>query len=373
MLHRVGTRASCALAVLILVAGVATPRNLLAQSTSADWELTGFTGPVSRVTSVAGGILHADRTDADGLWRSVDGGDSWREISVPSLTREVLVDPMDPSIMYAVGRKTSKTTDGGATWTKLVTNGLREVGDLEQPWQVQLSKADPRLLYMHPKGRPASSLIRSHDGGLTWEEAVKERGSSADCTLYIPVFRPHPADPARILRVAGCWPLSDEVGQVYVSDDQGSTWTYRGKASMDGLFTGIDELVGWEGTMPNRFYATTRHTEPYKEGLPIRGLGRSLFRSDDEGRTWSLLLTTVQPGMEEQAPSITGLAYDPARPDVVYLSSATGVRLSTDAGQTWSTLARQDLPTITRIVLGKDGRTLYAATEAGLFRLRLVD
>jgi hypothetical protein len=371
MLHRVVTGVSCALAALILVAGVSTPRTLLAQSASADWELTGFTGPVSRVTSVAGGILHADRRDANGLWRSDDAGDSWREISVPSLTTEVLVDPIDPSIMYAIGWKTSKTTDGGATWTKLVTNGLREVRDLEQPWQAQLSPADPRLLYLHPNGRPASSLIRSHDGGLTWEEAAKERGSSADCTLYIPVFRPHPVDPARILRVAGCWLLSDEVGEVYVSDDQGSTWTYRGKLGIDGLFTGIDMLVGWEGTMPSRLYATTRHTELYKEGMPIRGLGRSLFRSDDEGRTWSLLLTSVQPGLTETVPSITGLAYDPARPDVVYLSSATGVRLSTDAGQTWSTLGRQDLPTITSIVRGKDGRTLYAATEAGLFRLRL--
>jgi len=125
--------------------------------------------------------------------------------------------------------------------------------------------------------------------------------------------------------------------------------------------------------MPERLYVVLSHSGIVQiDGRSeSRTVGSSIHRSDDDGRTWTLLLTTAGDGAPEPGKRITALTYDPARPDVVYIAVEGGVRASADGGATWAALGRQDLPRINVLALGVDGRNLYAATERGLYRLRL--
>ena len=51
------------------------------------------------------------------VFASDDGGKSWRaEARTPYLIHDLLVDPVDPDVLYAAGRGVLRSTDRGATW-----------------------------------------------------------------------------------------------------------------------------------------------------------------------------------------------------------------------------------------------------------------
>ena len=379
--HRIVIVAAGALVAVALLVGLFEPGASLAWGSSGDWELIGLRGPVLSLMTPAGGAFFAVQADPDNpnqssvgsFWRSDDAGDTWQEIGVPLATERLVIDPTDNATLFATGWRLHRSTDGGTSWSRLLADGLPEVHDLSHPEQLVVSPADHQRIFLAIYGDSTWRLLRSSDAGVTWNEATHVRWGADDCYAVTKVLLAHPSDPARLLRADACSFLGAEVPSVSVSEDDGSTWTVRGKPSVPGLHTAIDRLVGWQGAMPGRLYATTIHAEPSGSGGANIVRGRSVFRSDDEGRNWTLLLTTYRGDAAEKYPSITGLAYDPARPDVVYAASSTGIRVSADAGQSWSTLGRQDLPRISSIALGVDGRNLYAGTDGGLFRLRLVD
>ena len=205
---------------------------------------------------------------------------------------------------------------------------------------------------------------------MTWEGAFDEYGPSPSCGASMPVLRPHPTDPAGVLGVYGCSSYGGDLAQVSVSTNQGTTWTRRGAPSFEPYITGIRGFAGWQGSTPDRLYVTTRHAETTGQGRQTRLVGQSLFRSDDEGRTWTKLTSNAGQGTIESGALIGDVATDPADPDVVYLSTATSVQTSDDGGYSWEVLG-SDIPKVASIALGVDGRNLYAATEGGVFRLRL--
>ncbi|HEX6901847.1 MAG TPA: hypothetical protein VF789_19155 [Thermoanaerobaculia bacterium] len=104
------------------------------------------------------------------LVRSANGGRSWTKVaglrkgSIVALAR----DPRDSRVLYAAGQfNLFKSVDGGATW-------FRTDGDIERPDpNEQLAfldlAFDPRLggiLYVSTQSR---GVLRSRDGGATWE------------------------------------------------------------------------------------------------------------------------------------------------------------------------------------------------------------
>ena len=134
-----------------------------------------------------------------GIYRSTDGGATWvRVLSVDSNTggSQVVLDPRHPDTVYASMWESRlgpwedrnqydgnhgglfKSTDGGATWTKLTT-GLPE--DLQQI-QLAIAPSDSNRLYATlataKQGGYASGdglgLYRSDDAGATWRKATDD-------------------------------------------------------------------------------------------------------------------------------------------------------------------------------------------------------
>jgi hypothetical protein len=143
-------------------------------------------------------------------------------------------------------------------------------------------------------------------------------------------------------------------------------------------------LVGGQGAAPWRYYLASNRDR--------RLGGSSLHRSDDDGATWSQVLSYrgggtpgySPPGDDPNVPSVQmpALAYDPAQPDVVYVGrlsypsyfsppDAGGVSVSRDGGASWSDLGRQDIGPVHDVALGIDGRNLYAATDLGVWQLEI--
>ena len=133
----------------------------------------------------------------DGIFKSLDGGKTWKRMGLEKThnIHRILIDPVNPDIVYAAAignpyaehpeRGVYRTTDGGETW-KLVlhtndTSGCAElVMDPSNPnkliacmWQHR------RTPWSFKSGGPGSGLYITVDGGKNWKKLGKEDGLPA--------------------------------------------------------------------------------------------------------------------------------------------------------------------------------------------------
>ncbi|NND16303.1 MAG: hypothetical protein HKN89_08245, partial [Eudoraea sp.] len=129
-----------------------------------------------------------------GVYRSLDGGKNWTAMGLEKTRHihRIIVDPSDPNTVYvgAIGspwgehpeRGVFKTTDGGATWDKILfVNNKTGIADLIMDptnpnkliaamWE---HKRDP---WFFNSGGPGSGLHITHDGGKNWKKVKAEDG-----------------------------------------------------------------------------------------------------------------------------------------------------------------------------------------------------
>src|SRR6185312_8203287 len=124
----------------------------------------------------------------NGVHKSTDGGRTWHHMGLADTKAigKIVIDPRDPNTVYvaALGhlwgpnaeRGVFKTTDGGATWTKVLY-----VDDSTGVVDLVMSPGNPDVLYAaawhrvrwggsHMQGVGAGSgIYRTGDGGHTWQ------------------------------------------------------------------------------------------------------------------------------------------------------------------------------------------------------------
>ena len=168
-----------------------------------------------------------------GLYKSINGGESWSLVlSVNKWTgvTDVVVDPSDENIMYAAtwqrhrnvaaymgggpGTKLFKSTDGGDSWrqlkTGLPTGKLGKIG-------LAISEINPDVLYAAIElERRKGAVYRTSNGGESWKK-MSDTVSGATGPHYYQelVASPHHFDKIYLMDV-----------RVQVSDDGGKTF-YR--------------------------------------------------------------------------------------------------------------------------------------------------
>jgi photosystem II stability/assembly factor-like uncharacterized protein len=179
-----------------------------------------------------------------GLYRSLDGGQSWQKMlgkDENTGASDVEIDPSNPDTVYAsmwevrdgpwedgnefdgAGGGLYKSTDGGATWRQL-TNGLPQ--DLSQI-NVAVAPSHPRRLYA-TLGTVSGKLgfYRSDDAGASWAEITADpRASGRIGGGDLPIPRVDPQNPDLIYVVSTV---------TMRSTDGGKTWSgFRGAPGGD--------------------------------------------------------------------------------------------------------------------------------------------
>jgi photosystem II stability/assembly factor-like uncharacterized protein len=161
-----------------------------------------------------------------GVYKSTDGGTTWRQVKyIDEKTGfiDLQLDPRDPNVIWASsyqrvrgpyflnsggpGSALWKSTDGGETWTEVKGGGLPETtkGRIE----IAIAQSNPDVMYLMveadtaanprpqrgtaPARRP-SGLYRSADGGKTWEYRNPENVRP----FYYSQVRVDPTDPDRV-------------------------------------------------------------------------------------------------------------------------------------------------------------------------------
>ena len=161
---------------------------------------------------------------SQGIWRSPDGGTSWRNFhgkkmpiwapfNLESQVRGLAVDPNNASVIYAGDEMgVCKSIDKGDNWERLhgPIDGLTF-------WSLAVDPTDSNIVFAG--SRPAG-LFRSKDAGKTWEKLKADLPQT--CHIGIPrvtALRIDPRDHRNI------W-AGIEIGGVYRSMDGGDSWSY---------------------------------------------------------------------------------------------------------------------------------------------------
>jgi photosystem II stability/assembly factor-like uncharacterized protein len=199
-----------------------------------------------------------------GVRISADGGQTWADSPVLDDARMGTVyafasDPRLPKRVYAAGDGLFRSDDGGKTWRALPLdlNPLEDIHALAtDPWQ------PGRALVGTRQGR----ILHSEDGGENWEEADEgEAGFGYRIFAFLP-------DAFRKDR----WYLGSCNGGMWRSDDGGLHWV---KVGADTLPQNVNALLA-DSRFPGRIYAGTS-TGPFvseDSGDAWRPLGQGLLR-----------------------------------------------------------------------------------------------
>jgi photosystem II stability/assembly factor-like uncharacterized protein len=328
-------------AVPTLAAGEAVAPALL---DGLEWRMI---GPYrSGWSTMAAGI--ADQPDTyyagyagGGVWKTTDAGQTWAPIfdSVPtSAVGALAIAPSDPHVIYVgtgqieerydmgTGSGLYRSGDGGQTWRSVGLQDTRHIGAV----YVDPRNADVVLVAAlgHLYGsNDQRGVFRSVDGGQSWTRALYIGTDTGAVDIAA-----DPGDPDHMY--ASTWnarhwpwlsyfmPSMGPTSGIHESHDNGKTWTrIKGNGLPEGDIGRIGLAVG-HTSAGTRVYAsvTAKH-------------GAGLYRSDDGGLNWS----RVNEARSVVNSYFSRLTLDPNDANTIYLTGQS-VKKSTDGGKTFTVL-----------------------------------
>lgn len=175
----------------------------------------------------------------DGIYRSDDGGKNWTNLGLKKSEHigRVVIDPRDSKVVYVAAegplwgpggdRGLYKTTDGGKSW-KAVLSISENTGVVD----VQLDPSNPDIVYAAAyqrrrhvytliDGGPESAIYKSTDAGATW---TKLKQGLPNVDLGRIGLAVSPADPNVIYATIEA---AEGKGGIFRSSDKGATWEKR--------------------------------------------------------------------------------------------------------------------------------------------------
>lgn len=280
-----------------------------------------------------------------GVFKSTDAGATWRQVGLEHSEhiQKILLDPRDSDTVYVAAqgplwaaggdRGLYKTTDGGATWERVLhisdDTGVTDV--TFDPWNPDVLYAAAYQRRRHVgqtiAGGPEAGIFKSTDAGATWTKL--ESGLPTVDKGRIALA----ADPHRRDRVYAMVVAQEDHGGTFRSDDAGATWTRT------------SEYQGGDPQYYGEIWA-----DPHVPDT-IWAVAVQIMRSTDAGVTWESMEYPIHVDHHE-------IVFDPADPRHMWIGNDGGLYETFDSGETWRHFTNLPLSQFYR-VSADDARPFY--------------
>jgi photosystem II stability/assembly factor-like uncharacterized protein len=286
-----------------------------------------------------------------GVFRSLDGGKSFEKVLYKDENTggaDLVMDPGNAQVLFASlwaarvapweirsgesfvipGSGLYKSTDGGTTWRQ-ITKGLPAVDDVVGRIGIAIASSNPKRMYLTAEAKKESGIYRSEDGGESWQHVNEDHriGGRGPGAMGIAVS----PDNADLIYVANTttWkstdggktftgfkgaPGGDDYQRIWINPNNGQTIALSSDQGAVISVNGGETWSSWYNQPTAQFYhVTTDNRFPYwVYGAQQESGSAAVMSRSDVGeltfREWSL------PGAEEYG----YIAVDPRDPNILY-------------------------------------------------------
>lgn len=291
-------------------------------------------------------FIRGNMATGDGVYKSTDGGKTWKNVGLKAthVISKIVINPKNPNIVYvaALGhvfgnnkqRGIYRSEDGGKTWKKILY-----VNEKTGAVDIAMDPNNSRVLYaalwqayrkpwMLSSGGPGSGLYKTTDGGNTWKNISHNPGMPKGILGKIGVSVSG-ANSNRVYAI-----VEAKHGGVFRSDDAGKTW---------------HRLYHKSNLTQRAWYFSRIYASPKNENVVYAPQVTGLFKSVDGGKSFHPLST---PHSDNHV-----LWIDPKNPKIMVEGNDGGATVTYDGGKSWSTEDNQ--PTAQFYHVSVDNRFPY--------------
>ncbi len=261
----------------------------------------------------------------DGIYKSEDDGKSWKNMGLKDSEHisKIIVHPDNSDVIWVAvegplwnsggERGLYKSTDGGESWKKVLGNG-----EWTGVTDIVIDPRDPNWLYAatwdrhrtvaaYMGGGPGSGIHRSMDGGETWEEMKGgiPKSNLGKIGLAVSPFNPDV--------VYAAIETDRTNGGLYMSTNRGKTWKKQSNA-----------VSGATGP----HYYQELYASPHQEGR-LYLMDVRVQVSDDHGKTFRRLKE------EDKHSDNHSLAFRADDPNYLLIGTDAGIWESFDLAENW--------------------------------------
>jgi photosystem II stability/assembly factor-like uncharacterized protein len=345
--------------------------NLIAEGMSTDSDIITVRVDPSKPARVFIGAC-------SGFWRSHDGGAVWAKMAgIPFSSRRTYAfaqDPHNTDIIFAgTSRGLYRTRNGGVAWQEISSHEIKSLAIAEGTLYV--ATADSGLFKTRDEGATfqpidqgfvsrnfariggigehlytgsnydadAGAFFSSEDGGRHWQPIGDGAALGNESVVAV-------------TRTAAGTLVAATGSSLYRSTDGGKVWTRMLPAPPKPVAKAA--LRARQNASKNKPVVIPPLSYGFSslcslEGALLAGGDTGIYRSTDEGQTWSKVVATTQP--------VRSLLDS----DSIIAALPEGLLVSSDQGVTWAT---RHTPFFTEVYdVAAAGNTLMAGTSRGLF------
>ncbi len=223
----------------------------------------------------------------DGVYKSLDGGKSFNNMGLKESRQigGIVIDPRNSDVVFVAAEGSAwgpggerglyKSTDGGATWKKVL-----EISENTGVNNVKIDPSNPDIMYATSEqrrrtpftkigGGPESAVYKSTDGGENWRKIVEGLPKVDIGGMGIDIS---PADPNVVYLIMEA---ADNKGGFFRSTDKGESWDKMGDYHSSGQYY-------------NEIYCDPKEVDKVYSMETV-----SRFTKDG-GKTWTTIATEVR-------------------------------------------------------------------------------